>query len=237
MKKTQNFTLIELLVVIAIIAILASMLLPALGKARENVKKIACVNNLKQIALGFVGYSSDYNDYALPIQMPWNSVPGTANRWHSFLVLDKYISIGAIPCDGSGDEAPTVGFHALKGNVSIFRCPSDSSAADYSSIVEVGADNGGCSYIPNYAVMRNSSPPYKMTQFKKPSQQIFMSEKAGDKAYYGASPAYANQVPDRLEARHNGRINSPFIDSHAESLDFNIIGNPADPESYWGTLP
>ena len=64
--KKNSFTLIELLVVIAIIAILASMLLPALAKARDKARTIDCLNNQKSLRLYMIMYEQDFNDVLFP---------------------------------------------------------------------------------------------------------------------------------------------------------------------------
>ncbi len=92
--KAQDFTLIELLVVIAIIAILASLLLPTLGKARDKAKLISCTSNLKQISTAIYSYAGDSNGFLPSGPTGYTATP--PNSRYTFLSAGFYTNLGLL---------------------------------------------------------------------------------------------------------------------------------------------
>jgi prepilin-type N-terminal cleavage/methylation domain-containing protein/prepilin-type processing-associated H-X9-DG protein len=123
------FTLVELLVVIAIVGVLASMLLPAMAKAKRVAQSTACLNNLKQLQAGWLMYADDYTDTLPPNDLrvvEWsdgcpNGQPSMSGAW----VLDN----ACTDHDGWGIRNGVLFDHVQRA-AGIYRCPTDRSTID-----------------------------------------------------------------------------------------------------------
>ncbi len=202
-RFSGGFTLIELLVVIAIIAILAAILFPVFARARENARRASCQSNMKQIGLGFLQYTQDY-DERLP------SVTDGANTTNVDAVWNPYTNFGASTVVFSMKDSSLQPY--LK-STQIWACPSDSNASrsgnSYSS--------NSCAFAP--AATAGRKPGKSLAAFDETARWMLLSEEAqsGSEANSSTDDGYFSlEVGNSFSTRHLEACNIAFLDGHVK---------------------
>ena len=215
LKKRYRFTLIELLVVIAIIAILAAMLLPALGSARRRSLSTSCISNLKEIGSMTQMYMGEFSD-AVPTRM---LVRGESRQWDIGLLM----LYGTIPPSykKSGDL-----FYDL--TTTVFNCPE---LSEKNPIRSSNKDNSytykRCLFIIAHKV--GSTPPQSKSVVNvktcsNPSKRIYIVDSNGAGFLTETKAVHTS----RVDFRHNKQSNYLFLAGNVGS------GHISDPTA--GTI-
>lgn len=216
--------MIELLVVIAIIAILAAMLLPALSAAKVRAQGIACMNCTRQLALGWVMYANDHNDYT-PALLDNGSLPGNltiwSTNWVGGIMNDYHTSTNTQPLT-AGELYPYV------NNVKVYHCPADNSTQH-----DADPRGGGTLRVRSYSMSETFGqgewlPNTRYRIFNKLSTIVHQSQTwvfIDESSATINDAAFAVQITplgwttgyqiDTPGGRHDGATGMAFADGHS----------------------
>ena len=195
MMKRKAFTLIELLVVIAIIAILTAILFPVFARARENARRASCMSNLKQIGLGMMQYTQDYDEKYPPA---YNYFTADTLVWWE-------------------DE-----IQPYTKSWQIFICPSQSTPITYNKHRDgLSPATITTSYAVNETVIQTGSAATSLASFLQPSTTIVAADSNSMELFQKysddpASPSWAGATLVRVDKRHLDGANFLFADGHVK---------------------
>lgn len=211
-SRPHGFTLIELLVVVSIIAILAALLLPAIGMARSAARKVQCANNLRQIGLGINAYADDWQGLYPAARSRLNG--GTGPQVHWFELIAPYLEVGA---GTTGGEATHRSDDAFDRSNVIVGCPDFQKTRDWRPSYGINERM----YLPDNDARSTWDAPGPKVHFAQ-SQVSHHSTRplaAGVDAWSIGVKNGPRFNFGRDDSRHGGTVNVLFCDSHVASMD------------------